>query len=441
MLPKKADDSTPCLRDSHKGAEAAAERGSQAADAAGGPLSNQSSLRGPSSTLLPPGNCQHVPLLSPRQIPKTCSDETPANAVGTPRMLPVIQEDEEEDSKQRLVDARYTNAEFQLPPPKGSAGSEDGEAVLVAVRDFATYLQRELVQLHARLDSANRHVGEVCAELRLEMASLRRQEAREREDLTASINEKLERQRLDFQQALLHRLNSIGVAPASFERRAESTFLAREARTALPVRSAGSSPARAAMPFLSADVGVGTAWPKAGSLTLPIRKAGSLTLPAGGVGDPFHHQECHDDESEAGAVAAADALTRVRRLLRSSSESSKSNAARAVQRLEGDKMFEPAVSTPRQRRTSLTVVPSSTDVASKVEVPRTVSAATMSLISPRSLGRSHPTKPCSSADADGARISVAATVPLSGGTAFAPVAPMPSWHRSTGHGTSERGTR
>jgi len=455
MLPKKADDSTPCLRDSHKGAEAAAERGSQAADTAGGPLNIQSSPRGSKSTLLPPGNCQHVPLLSPRQVAKTCSDETPANAVGTPHVLPVIREDEEDDSKQRFMDACCTNAEFPVLPPKGSAGSEDGEAVLVAVRDFANYLHRELVQLHSRMDFANRRVGEVCAELRLEMASLRRQEAREREDLAASINEELERQRLEFQQEeRLHRLNSLGVVPASLERLAESSSLVREARTALPDTSAGSSPARTAKPFLIADVdggfsniadadGGGTARPKkARSLTLPIAKAGPLTLPAGGVDGPFHHQECRDDEGEAGAVAAADALSRVRRLLRSSSENGKSNVARAVQRLEGDKLFAPpAVWTPRQRRNSLPVIPASTDVASKVEVPRTVSAAPMSRASPRTLGRSLLTKPCSSADAGSARMSVAATVPLNGGTARAPVAPTPSWHRSAGHRTSERGTR
>jgi len=380
MSPTNASDGKHCPGDSHKGAVAAADkRLSQAADIARGIL-RQSSPRGTRSTSLSSdGKQQHVPLLSPRPIPKTCSDETPANAVCTPRMLPVIREDEEEGSKQSSVDACYNNPGFPLLPPNGIAGSEDGEALLVAVREFAKYVHKELVQLHAQLDCANRRVGEVCAEMRLEMSSFRRKEAREREDLATAINEELERQREALQQ----------------EKRAESTSSAREAWDALSEETAIRTPARAAMPFRIADVdganttrprdGASTTQPRAGSLTVPVKRGRSPTLPVGGVHDPFHRQECRDDEREAGAVAAADALIRVRRLLRSSSENGPSNVARAVQRLEADNSGALAVSTPRQRRNSLPVAPSSADVASKAEVVKPVLVAPAGHISPRTL--------------------------------------------------------
>mmetsp|Transcript_71544 Transcript_71544/g.141874 ORF Transcript_71544/g.141874 Transcript_71544/m.141874 type:complete len:432 (-) Transcript_71544:70-1365(-) len=381
MSQVEAEDGADSLLHSCSAAEIVTESGSEAADAAGGPHSKSSAPDAPKSGSKQEngsdGKHRHVPSLLLRQ-PSVGSGNIPANAAGVPQMLPAIQEDEEEDAKQPFGDAHHAVADFPVPPPICSVKPEDGEAVLVAVRDFATYLHRELVQLHARLDSASRHVGEVCAELRLEMASLQRHEAKARNELATSLGEELDRLRVTLRKEIIDSMNfrgsalpAYGAAPARSEERANSIPRARSAALEGPAAGTASPPLRlqsAEAAKLVHSIG-----------TNARRREDWLNL-----AKLRGEEESRDDEKEAGAVAAADALTRVRKLLRSTSEGH-AHVAKASQRLEPSQRLElerlaaavpGAALTPRLRRKSATLpVAAPKAEAAPVDAARTLPAA------------------------------------------------------------------
>jgi len=77
---------------------------------------------------------------------------------------------------------------------------EDASSVLAAVMDLAKYLRQELVWLHRRMDEANQHAnaattttGQLCADIRLEIANSERREDQRRKDFHKNFRMELER--------------------------------------------------------------------------------------------------------------------------------------------------------------------------------------------------------------------------------------------------------
>jgi len=411
MSPVQAQDRVPPLLGLCSGEDIVIERSDQAAY--GGFHSNPSSPRGPDTFLQPSGKRQHAPSL--RQTSETGFCEAPTGAIGVPHVLSTIQE-EEHDAKQRSLDACCMLADFPLPLPESSDGPGDVKAVLVAVKEFANHVHKEVVQLHERLNGASRHFGEVSAELRLEMASLRRQEVRERTDMAASLFEELERQKVAFQKEIIHHMNSRDGAGASATHSLAPATTPAESATLTPsVVWEGPAAKRLARPELALPLpevaqrrgGSFSVPPAEGgqrrgpfSLSLPpaesVQRKASFSLPPAEVGERREGSVSVPYGASNGVVPydderRDDEAPRVRRLFQSESESSLQQPT--LPKLAGP---PPPLLTPRQRRTcglaSLPVAVQSTDATAAKEVartPRSGSAAIpTTLTSPRTIQRS-----------------------------------------------------